>query len=165
MPLRKLRESLDQAGVRYTLIRHSPAMTAQEVAASAHTPGKEVAKTVMVLLNRRMAMAVLPASYKVDFRRLREASGADEARLATEAEFGEKFPGCEIGAMPPFGNLYGMEVYASESLAEDDEIAFSAGAHTEFIRLAYDDFERLARPTVICFSEPALPAAHGPDIW
>ena len=165
MPLRKLRESLDQAGVRYTLIRHSPAMTAQEVAASAHIPGKEVAKTVMVLLNRRMAMAVLPASYKVDFRRLREASGADEARLATEAEFGEKFSECELGAIPPFGNLYGMEVYASESLAEDDEIAFSAGAHTELIHLAYDDFERLARPTVIRFSEPALPAAHGPDIW
>ena len=161
----KVKEFLDSNDIKYLSIEHSPAFTAQEIAASAHIPGKELAKTVMVKIDGNMAMAVLPASYKVDLDLLKEAAGASEVELASEGEFEGLFPECAPGAMPPFGNLYGMEVYASESLAEVDEIAFSAGAHTEFIRLAYDDFERLARPTVIRFSEPALPAAHGPDIW
>ena len=165
MPIQKLKNFLDENGVHYVSIRHSPAMTAQEVAASAHIPGKEVAKVVMVLLDHVMAMAVLPASYKVDFTLLKEASGAREARLATEGEFGEKFPECELGAMPPFGNLYGMAVWVAESLAEDAEISFNAGSHSELIKMAYEDFDRLVRPMVIRFSEPALPAVGGPDLW
>jgi Ala-tRNA(Pro) deacylase len=106
----------------------------------------------MVKLDGQMAMAVLPASYQVDFKRLREVSGATEVKLATEGEFRDKFPECEVGAMPPFGNLYGMRVYATESLMEDEEIAFNAGSHTELIRLSTDDFKRLVQPEVVRFS-------------
>ena len=146
MPVKKLREFLDAEKVKYVAIRHSPAYTAQEIAASAHVRGKELAKTVMVTLDGKMAMAVVPASRKVGFDLLREAAGAGSVQLASEQAFRDMFPGCEVGAMPPFGNLYDMEVYVSKLLAEDEEIAFNAGSHTELIRLAYQDFERLVRP-------------------
>ena len=148
MPVKKLKEFLDSQGVKYVSINHSAAYTAQEIAASAHVHGKELAKTVMVTLDGRMAMAVLPASRKISFDLLRAASGAEDAQLAGERAFGDLFPGCEVGAMPPFGNLYGMEVYVSKLLAADEEIAFNAGSHTELIRLAYKDFERLVKPKV-----------------
>jgi Ala-tRNA(Pro) deacylase len=148
MPLQKLKEFLDGHGVKYVVIQHSPAFTAQEIAASAHVPGKELAKTVMVRLDEKMAMAVLPASSRVDFERLREAAGAQRVELASEAQFQDMFAGCEVGAMPPFGNLYDMEVYVSESLCEDEEIAFNAGSHTELIRLPYKDFAELVKPRV-----------------
>ncbi len=106
MPLQKLREFLDQNSVKYVSISHSPAYTAQEIAASAHIPGQELAKTVMVKLDGKMAMAVLPASFKVDLDHLGSATGADAVELATEEEFKGLFPGCEPGAMPPFGNLW-----------------------------------------------------------
>ena len=146
MPVRKLREFLDGQRVKYVAINHSPAYTAQEIAASAHVRGKELAKTVMVTLDGRMAMAVLPASRKVSFERLGEAAGVEKVQLASEQAFRDMFPGCEVGAMPPFGNLYGMDVYVSKLLAEDEEIAFNAGSHTELIRLGYKDFERLVKP-------------------
>jgi len=148
MPVKKLKEFLDANGVKYVSINHSAAYTAQEIAASAHVRGKELAKTVMVTLDGKMAMAVLPASRKISFDLLRAASGADDVQLAGERAFGDLFPGCELGAMPPFGNLYGMEVYVSKLLAADEEIAFNAGSHTELIRLAYKDFERLVGPKV-----------------
>jgi Ala-tRNA(Pro) deacylase len=148
MPVKKLREFLDSQQVKYVTINHSPAYTAQEIAASAHVRGKELAKTVMVTLNGKLAMAVLPASRKVGFDLLRAASGAGDAQLASEQAFRDMFPGCEVGAMPPFGNLYGMIVYVSKLLAQDDEIVFNAGSHTELIRLAYKDFERLVTPKV-----------------
>jgi Ala-tRNA(Pro) deacylase len=152
MPAKKLKEFLDQNRVKYVTIRHSPNYTAQEIAASAHIPGKELAKTVMVKLDGEMAMAVLPASYRVDFDQLREASGAGKAELATEGEFRDRFPGCDVGAMPPFGNLYGMRVYVASSLAEDETIAFNAGSHAELIQMAYGDFERLVEPRVLSFA-------------
>lgn len=148
MPVKKLKEYLDQNKVKYVSITHSPAFTAQEIAATAHIPGKDLAKTVMVKLDDRMAMVVLPASYQVDFDLLKNAAGAKRAELATEAEFKGLFPECELGAMPPFGNLYGMPVYASEALAEDEVIAFNAGSHIELLKLSYKDFARLASPTV-----------------
>ncbi len=148
MPLKKLKEFLDSNGVKYVTIGHSAAYTAQEIAASAHIPGKELAKTVIVELDGRLAMAVLPASLKVDFDRLQRVAGAKKAGLADEMQFADLFAGCEVGAMPPFGNLYGMDVYVSQQLAEDAEIAFNAGSHTELIRLAYADFERLVKPKV-----------------
>jgi Ala-tRNA(Pro) deacylase len=148
MPARKLKEFLDSQQVKYVTIQHSPAYTAQEIAASAHVRGKELAKTVMVTLDGRMAMVVLPASRKIGFDLLREASGAENAQLAGERAFSDMFPGCEVGAMPPFGNLYGVEVYVSKLLADDKEIVFNAGSHTELIRLAYDDFVRLVNPKV-----------------
>jgi Ala-tRNA(Pro) deacylase len=148
MPINRLKEFLNSQHVKFVAINHSPAYTAQEIAALAHVRGKELAKTVMVKLDNKMAMAVLPASLKVNIERLQEASGADQVELASEKEFKDMFPDCEIGGMPPFGNLYGMEVYASHRLAEDAEIAFNAGSHTELIRMAYKDFERLVKPKV-----------------
>jgi len=146
MPVQRLKEFLDREEVKYVSISHSPAYTAQEIAASAHVPGKELAKTVIVKLDGRMAMAVLPASLKIDFAKLKQASGAAEVELASEREFRDRFPGCEVGGMPPFGNLYDMDVYVSPQLAEDEEIAFNAGSHTELVKLAYRDFERLVQP-------------------
>ncbi|MGH8577329.1 MAG: aminoacyl-tRNA deacylase [Gammaproteobacteria bacterium] len=151
MPVKKLKEFLDSHRVKYVSIVHSRAYTAQEIAASAHVPGRELAKAVMVKVDGRIAMAVLPASYQVDFERLRAAIGAANVELASETEFQDRFPECELGAMPPFGNLYGMEVYAARRLSEDGEIAFNAGSHTELIKLAYTDFERLVSPRVVDF--------------
>ena len=147
MPVRKLKEFLDQNGVRWVSIVHSPAYTAQEVAASAHVKGKELAKTVMVKVDGKPVMVVLPASQRVDFQVLREVTGGQNVVLASEAEFRELFPDCEAGAMPPFGNLYGMDVYVAPKLSEDDEIVFNAGSHTELMKLRYADFE--ARPAGI----------------
>ena len=155
MPSKKLREFLDGKSVKYISIIHSKAYTAQEIAASAHIPGKELAKTVMIKIDGRMAMAVLPASYKVDFDLLKHALNAERVRLAYEQEFKDKCPDCEVGAMPPFGNLYELEVYVAQSLTEDDEIAFNAGTHTELMKMKYKDFERLVKPKVLKFSMKA----------
>ena len=152
MPVKKLKEFLDENNVRYVTIRHSSAFTSQEVAAKAHISGKEVAKTVMIKIEGKMAMAVLPASFDIDFDRLKEIFGTKNVLLATETEFKYRFPDCEAGAMPPFGNLYDMEVYVAESLTLDKEIAFNAGSHTELIRLSYEDFERLVKPRIFKFS-------------
>lgn len=152
MPVQRLKEFLDKNKVKYVTISHSEAFTAQQVAASAHTPGQELAKTVLVKVDGKMSMAVLPASYQVDFRLLKETTGTDKIELANEEEFKGYFPNCDVGAMPPFGNLYDMDVYVAESLTEDEEIAFNAGSHTELIRMSYDDFERLVRPKVLRFS-------------
>jgi Ala-tRNA(Pro) deacylase len=152
MPVKRLQEFLDNHGVRYVTIRHSPAYTAQEIAQSAHIRGQELAKTVMVKIDGKMAMAVLPASQKVDLELLRQAADAKKVELAREAEFEERFPGCEPGAMPPFGNLYGMEVYVADALTADEHIAFNAGSHTELIKTDYEDFERLVRPRIVKLS-------------
>lgn len=148
MPVKKLKDLLERENVRYVSIRDSLAFTAQEIAAATHIPGKELAKTVMVKLNGKMAMAVLPASHEVDFGKLGEVAQVGKAELAAEEEFKYMFPDCDIGAMPPFGNLYDMDVFAADSLAEDDEIAFNAGSHSELIRLPYRDFERLVKPKI-----------------
>jgi Ala-tRNA(Pro) deacylase len=152
MPVRKLKEFLDKEGIKYVSIVHSPAYTAQEVAASAHITGRELAKTVIVELDGQMAMAVLPANRKVVLQDLREVTGSDEVKFANEDEFKARFPDCETGAMPPFGNLYGMEVFVAESLIANEEIVFNAGSHTEVIKLAFRDFERLVQPTVMSFT-------------
>jgi len=152
MPVRKLKEFLDREKIKYVSIVHSPAYTAQEVAASAHITGKELAKTVIVHLDKETAMAVLPANRKIILQDLREVTGADQVKFVPEDEFKKQFPECDTGAMPPFGNLYGMAVYAAASLAENEQIAFNAGSHTEVIKLAYKDFERLVRPKVVSFT-------------
>lgn len=154
MPSKKIKAFLDENKIKYIVIQHSSAYTAQEIAATAHIPGKDLAKTVMIKVDGRMAMAVLPASYKVSFENLKEALGAKEVRLAYEQEFMDKFPDCDVGAMPPFGNLYGMEVYVEQSLAENEEIAFNACNHTELIKMSFADFERLVKPKRIKFSVP-----------
>lgn len=147
MPVTRLKEFLDRENVKYVTIGHSPAFTAQEIAERAHIPGKELAKTVMVKIDGKLAMIVVPASEHVRLAHLKEALGADEVELAGEYEFRERFPDCETGAMPPFGNLYDLPVFVSATLREDDEIAFNAGSHSELIRMAYADFERLVKPT------------------
>ena len=152
MPATKIKQFLDGHKIKYVSIVHSPAYTAQEVAQSAHLPGKEIAKTVIIKVDGRLAMAVLPANRKVVIQELRELLNADQAHFATEEEFKDRFPDCETGAMPPFGNLYGMEVYVSPNLAEDTEIAFNACTHAELIQMSYADFERLVCPKTMRFS-------------
>ena len=152
MPIRKLRDFLDSNNIRYFIISHSPAYTAQEIAASAHVPGGELAKTVIVTIDGKLAMAVLPASYKLDFEKLKRAAGKGDVLLASEEDFADMFPGCEVGAMPPFGNLYGMQTYVAEELAEDQEIVFNAGNHMELLRLSFTDFEKLVKPLVVALT-------------
>lgn len=153
MPMKKVRKFLDENGVKYVIISHSPAYTAQEIATSSHIPGKEIAKTVLFRRDGKMTMAVLPAPYKIDFAKLKDKLSAISCELAMEDEFKYLFPDCAIGAMPPFGNLYDMEVFVDESLTLDKEIAFNAGTHTELIKLAYIDFARLVKPIVLDFKK------------
>ena len=147
----KLKEYLDSHHVKYATLSHTPAYTAGEIAAEAHISGKEMAKTVMVKVDGKLAMAVLPAPNKVNFQLLQEATGAKTVELAKEQEFKDQFPDCEVGAMPPFGNLYDMDVYVEEALSWDEVIGFNAGTHSEIVKLAYKDFENLVHPKVIHF--------------
>jgi Ala-tRNA(Pro) deacylase len=155
MPSKKLKAFLDENKIKYITIKHSSAYTAQEIAAIAHIPGKDLAKTVIIKIDGKMAMAVLPASYKVSFDDLKDTLGVKEVRLAYEQEFIDKFPDCEVGAMPPFGNIYGLDVFVADSLADDEEIAFNACSHTELIKMNFSDFERLVKPKLIKFSVPS----------
>jgi Ala-tRNA(Pro) deacylase len=157
MSSNKIKAFLDEHGVKYISISHSTAYTAQEAAALAHIPGKELAKTVIVKLDGKFSMAVLPASYHIEMARLAELAGVSEADLATEEEFTSLFPDCDTGAMPPFGNLYGLDTFVAESLTDDDEIAFAAGTHRELIKMGYADYERLVKPSILSFSELTIP--------
>ena len=157
MTVKRLKDFLEREGVKYTTIEHSPAYTARETAQTAHVRVKDFAKAVIVKVDGRLAMAVLPASEKLDLARLKKATGAKNVHLAPESEFDRLFPGCEPGAMPPFGNLYGLEVYVAKSLSADDQIAFNAGSHAELVRMAYKDFDRLVQPLVLAFSAASMP--------
>ena len=147
-----VKELLDLQRVPYELCVHRPAYTAQQVAEETHIPGSIMAKTVVLKVDGRFVMAVLPAPLHVDTARLRRALRADLLRLATETEFQDLFPDSELGAMPPFGNLYGIPVCVEESLARDREIVFNAGTHQDAICMLYDDFNRLVGPQVISFA-------------
>jgi len=149
MTTNRLKAFLDANGVKYVSIQHSPAYTASGVAASAHVAGRDFAKTVVVRIDGRPALLVLPATRRLLLHELREMFETEEVKLATESEIRDLFPDCEVGAMPPFGNLYGMEVHVAASLACEREIAFNAGTHTEVIKLKYEDFDRLAKPRII----------------
>ncbi len=148
----KLKTCLDEHGVEYTVSSHGAAYTAQEIAARAHIPGKELAKSVIACRGKDILMFVLAAPAKVDFEALSRALEGEEIRLATELEFKDLFPDCEVGAMPPFGNLYNLPVYVDETLQEDEEIAFNAGNHREVIRMKYQDFEQLVQPKHLKFA-------------
>lgn len=152
MAFKKLKEYLDENGVKYVTVSHSPAYTAQEVAAKAHVPGKTIAKTVLVKVDGKLVMAVLPGSFKVNFESLKKVLGSDNVRLADEHEFVDKFPDCEVGAMPPFGNLYGVDVFVANSLAEDEEIVFNACSHSQLIKMSYSDYEKLVKPVRLDFA-------------
>ncbi|MBI3977485.1 MAG: YbaK/EbsC family protein [Chloroflexi bacterium] len=149
----KLESFLRENRTPFELQHHPRAYTAQDVASSEHLPGKLMVKVVMVFADGRATMLALPASYRVDLAKAASALGAREVRLAHEEEFVALFPDCEVGAMPPFGNLYGLPVYVDKALVEDASIVFQAGTHTDTIRLKYADFERLARPTVADFAQ------------
>ncbi len=148
MTLSKLRDFLDSHSVKYLVISHSLAYTAQGVAALVHVSGKKLAKTVIVKIDGVLAMAVIPASFHVDLDRLRALTGAQTVEIASELEFNDAFPDCETGAMPPFGNLYDMPVYADASLAQSEEITFTAGTHRELVRMNWQDMARLVKPVV-----------------
>lgn len=148
MPVKKLKEFLDNHKVKYVLLSHSPAFTAQEIAAAAHISGKQLAKTVMIKSNDQLAMVVIPANSKLNFAKLTAITGA-AADLASESEFKDKFLGCEVGAMPPFGNLYDVPVFISDQLSKQDDIIFNAGSHSELIQLSYADFIHLVKPKVV----------------
>jgi Ala-tRNA(Pro) deacylase len=158
MSVVRLKDFLDSYNIRYIVISHSLAYTAQGIASLAHIPGKELAKTVIVKLDSTLAMAVVPASGQVDLPILRDATGANSVQLAAEMDFRDSFPDCETGAMPPFGNLYGMSVFADESLALDEEIAFNAGTHRELFRMRWADYVRLVNPRVMKLA--ALPGGR-----
>ena len=158
MPLNKVKAFLNDHGSKYVAISHSKAYTAQGIAAITHISGRELAKAVIVKLDGDLAMAVLPASCQVDLEELKRKTGVRVAELATERDFKQHFPDCETGAMPPFGNLYGIPVYVDQTLSEDREIAFNAGSHYELIKMKYADYEQLVKPEVMEFSSAR--AAH-----
>ena len=149
MPSKKLRQFLDDQGVKYVVIMHSQAFTSQEIAASAHIPGKEFAKSVILKADKKMIMAVLPSAYKIDMDKCKDKLGVESVSLALEEEFKYLFPECEIGAMPPFGSLYDLETYVAKSLTKNEEIAFNAGNHKELIKVRFEDFKRLENPKII----------------
>lgn len=149
MPVKQLTKYLAKSGVKYDTIKHPTAYTAQQIAACAHISGKQYAKTVIVKLDGKFAMLVMPGDERVDLQELCEQVGCESATIANEYEFSNEFKDCETGAMPPFGNLYGMEVYVAKDLTKDKNIAFNAGTHTELIKMKYSDYEDLVKPTVI----------------
>lgn len=149
MPVDKLKDYLDENSIKYTSIIHSPAFTTQEVAESAHISGKQVAKTVMIKKQGELAMVVLPANMHVHFIALQQELGDDSIELATEEEFQKRFQDCELGMMPPFGNLYGMDVYVVKELSKDQQIAFNAGTYSELIQMSFSDFSKMVNPTMI----------------
>ena len=149
MPIKHLKKFLDDKRIKYEVIPHTTQYTAQGVAQVAHISGKEIAKTVMVKLDGKITMVVIPASTKVDLELLKQETRTREVQLANEDDFKEIFPDCEIGAMPPFGNLYKIGVYVSKRLAEDEEIAFNAGNHHELIKMKFSDFKKLVKPKML----------------
>ncbi len=152
MPAQIVKDFLDKNNIKFVSIKHSKAYTAQEIAASAHIEGRRVAKTVVLKINGKLAFAALPASYKIDFDMLKKSLGTEDVRLANEQEFKDKYLNCEVGAMPPFGNLFNCETYVAATLVEDEDILFNAGNHTELIKMNYMDFEKLVKPKILRFS-------------
>jgi Ala-tRNA(Pro) deacylase len=145
----KLEAYLREQGVPFEKQRHTIAFTAQEVAASEHLPSQMVAKVVMVLADSDMVMLVLPASHRTDLTKVAAALGARDVRLASEHEFAAIFGDCDVGAMPPFGNLYGIPVYVDQTLTEDESIVFQAGTHTDTICMSYADYAYLVSPMIV----------------
>lgn len=149
MPATRLQEFLENHHVAYRLIPHPNGITAQETAQQAHVSPRELAKTVILKLDDEFVMAVMPANVHVDVGKVAAFTGRQPVRLASEAEFQEQFPDCELGAMPPFGNLYGMRVFVDRAIAQDKEIAFNACSHRRLVKMAYQDFAQLVQPIVL----------------
>jgi Ala-tRNA(Pro) deacylase len=150
--IEKLKKFLDEKKVKYETIKHEEAFTAQEIAATIHTPGKEMVKVVILNGDEKFFMTVLPASYRIDIEKLKAFLKVKNLRLSTEEEFEKLFPDCEVGAMPPFGNIYNIDVYVDKVLSEDETIVFLAGNHKESIKMKYKDFVKLVKPNVAEFA-------------
>ncbi len=148
----RLKTYLEENGIDYQVLYHPRVYTAQEVAAAQHVSGKDLAKVVMVKVDNELAMMVLPASCMLDMDKLKRIFQGRRVKLAIEEEFQGLFPDCEIGAMPPFGNLYDLQVYVDTALAEHPHIVFQAGSHVETISMAYSDFANLVQPEVADFA-------------
>jgi Ala-tRNA(Pro) deacylase len=142
---------LERNGVKFSVVEHPVAYTAQEEAAASHVPGREWAKAVVCMVDDKPTLAVLPADQVVDLDRFRAVCGASSVRLASEAELRPLYSDCELGAMPPFGPLYKQPVVVDRSLTSDPEILFNGGSHREAIRMRYQDFEALVKPTIAEF--------------
>ncbi len=149
MSAEKVKKFLDEKNIKYISITHSPVYTALEIAESVHIPGKEMVKSVIVKLEDRVVMVVLPSTSHVDLEIVRVAMDARKAELANEYTFRSLFPDCEIGAMPPFGNLYNIDMIVSDRLEEDAEIAFNAGTHREVIKMKYNDYKEIVKPKLM----------------
>jgi Ala-tRNA(Pro) deacylase len=147
----RLQSYLDSHKIPYQVVNHSIAYSAREAADSLHIPANIFAKVVVIKAEGRYLMAVLPSTWKVDLKRLEEVLECPYVRLATEDELAILFPDCEIGSMPPFGNLYGTPVYVDATLTQDEEIVFDAGSHVGAIKMRYKDFADLVRPQVAEF--------------
>jgi Ala-tRNA(Pro) deacylase len=147
--LPKLQEFLDSKGVRYSHTVHPLAYTAREVAHAEHVRPQEMAKVVIIVTDGEYRMAVLPATRLVDLPELRTALEAHGTRLATEEELSRIFPDCELGAMPPFGNLYNLKILMDAALMADETIAFNAGTHRDVVHMRLDDYRRIAKPEII----------------
>ena len=152
MPAQKLKQMLDEHNIKYISINHSPAYTARETAASTFVPRREFAKTIIVDMDGEKVMAVLPASRHVDLEALGKLARVNEARLASEDEFRELFPDCELGAMPPFGSLYQMRVFIDEMVTEVDDLCFNAGSHEQILRMDCSDYMSLEQPVTGAFA-------------
>ncbi|MBT3201402.1 MAG: YbaK/EbsC family protein [Phycisphaerales bacterium] len=146
-------EYLIDEGVSYIADEHPPAYTAQDVAANEHVSGDIVAKSVIVNDGGEYIMCVLPASYRLDMGKVAKVLDTEEVRLASEDEMGEIFDDCELGAEPPFGNLYYMDTVVDQHLADDEEIVFQAGSHSQSVRMRYTDYQSLTKPKVADFAE------------
>jgi len=152
MAKEKIEAYLRENDVPYEVRHHPLAYTSQRVAQSEHIPGKFVAKVVVVFADDQMTLLALPAPLHVDLKKAAAVLGANEVRLAAEDEFAGHFPDCEVGAVPPLGNLYGLPLYVDQALAEDEKIVFDAGTHTDTFTVTYEDFARVAKPEVADFA-------------
>jgi Ala-tRNA(Pro) deacylase len=145
-------EFLDKSAVPYEVSEHPPTFTAQQMAAVEHEPGQFVAKPVIVKADGEYIMCVLSACYKIDLGELKDQLGAESIELAEETQIGRIFDDCELGAEPPFGNLYDLPTVMDKSLEQDDHIIFQAGTHEKAISMSMDDYRMLAEPKVLEFS-------------
>ncbi|HXH21418.1 MAG TPA: YbaK/EbsC family protein [Dehalococcoidia bacterium] len=157
--LEKLRDLFDRHGAHYELVAHPTAYTAQEAAQAAHVPGHEFCKSVVVYIDGKPGMLVLPAPHVVSIAAVRDALGARDVRLATEKEMAELFPDCDVGAQPPFGGPWRLPVYVDSGLLDAKEVVFEAGLHTQAVMMPLQDYLKVASPRVLDFArEPAQPS-------
>lgn len=147
-----VKDLLSDRGVTFEVLEHRSTFTAGQLAQAVHVRGDEVAKTVLLKADGKFLLAVLPSTHNIDMKKAKEAVGAGQVQLAAEHEFGDLFPDCEIGAVPPFGSQYGVKTLVDEPLTHDEEIVFEGNTHQEAIRMKYRDFERLEEPQVAAFT-------------